>query len=137
MLGHITAYWTSQLVFVAATLGLADEAYQTVTQLARRYWRPSGVSTHNAGAIFNTDVCGGLPAVVVAMLIRARDDRIDVLPALPPQWPAGEIRGVRLRGGAVVDRLAWSPGEVRVDIVADRELTVAGPPGVKMLLGGR
>ena len=25
MLGHIAAYWTSQLVFVAATLGLPDE----------------------------------------------------------------------------------------------------------------
>ena len=25
MLGQISAYWTSQLVFVAATLGLADE----------------------------------------------------------------------------------------------------------------
>src|SRR6185295_13900921 len=33
MLGHITAYWTSQLVFVAATLGLADE-------LARRPLAP-------------------------------------------------------------------------------------------------
>jgi hypothetical protein len=39
------------------------------------------VSTHNAGAIFNTDICGGLPAVVVAMLVRVRGDRIDLLPA--------------------------------------------------------
>src|SRR5262245_37995098 len=33
MLGHISAYWTSQLVYVAAALGLADE-------LARRPLSP-------------------------------------------------------------------------------------------------
>jgi len=37
MLGHITAYWTSQLVFVAATLGLADE-------LARRPLPPDALA---------------------------------------------------------------------------------------------
>ena len=37
MLGHITAYWTSQLIFVAATLGLADE-------LARRALKPEALA---------------------------------------------------------------------------------------------
>jgi len=37
MLGHISAYWTSQLVFVAATLGIADE-------LARRPLAPEALA---------------------------------------------------------------------------------------------
>jgi alpha-L-fucosidase 2 len=129
--GDEMAFGLAQLGLAAAALGLADEAYETVTRLALRYWRPSGVSTHNAGAIFNTDVCGGLPAVVVAMLVRARGERVDLLPARPSAWPAGQIRGVRLRGGLRVDRLTWAPGRVEVDLAhpPDREPVVSGPPG--------
>ncbi|GIG89911.1 glycosyl hydrolase family 95 catalytic domain-containing protein [Plantactinospora endophytica] len=64
-------YGLAQLGLAAAGLGLAEEAYQTVLLMAGRYWRPNLVSTHNRDAIFNVDVCGGLPAVVAAMLLRS------------------------------------------------------------------
>ena len=82
-------------------------------------------------AIFYTDICGGHPAVIVAMLVRSRTDSVDLLPALPAAWPAGAIRGVRLRGGLRLERLAWSAGTVEVDVVhrGGRPPRVTAPPG--------
>jgi hypothetical protein len=129
--GDEMAFGLVQLGLAAAALGLAEEAYEALTRLATRYWRPSGVSTHNAGALFNTDVCGGLPALVVAMLARRRGERVELLPALPDAWPRGSVRGVRLRGGVRLDRLSWAPGEVEVDLAYpnDHEPLVSAPAG--------
>ena len=55
------------------------------------------VSTHNADAIFNTDACGGLPAVVVAMLVRTRGDRLDRCPPCPPPGPPARSAGTAAR----------------------------------------
>src|SRR5690606_15219479 len=81
------AFGLVQLGLAAANLGLATEAATTLELMATRYWRPTLVSTHNRGALFNTDICGGFPAVVAAMLLRSREGRCDLLPALPPAWP--------------------------------------------------
>nr|BFE86504.1 hypothetical protein GCM10020093_091050 [Planobispora longispora] len=123
------AFGLVQLGLAAAALGLAEEAHETVTLLATRYWREENlVSTHNRDAIFNVDVCGGLPAVVAAMLVRSSlpasgYGRLDLLPALPREWPYGEARGLVVRGGTV-DRLTWEPGRVEAVITAWAPLLV-------------
>ena len=45
------------------------------------------------------------------MLIQSTPEEIIVLPALPPQWPSGSLRGVRVRGGGKVDIL-WKEGRL-------------------------
>lgn len=129
--GDEMAFGLVQLGLAAAALGLAEEAYEIVCRLSSRYWRASMVSTHNAGSIFNIDICGGYPALIVAMLVRCIGHHIDLLPALPKAWPSGEIRGVLLRDGVRIDQLSWSPECVDVTLVADRdrELTLAAPYG--------
>jgi hypothetical protein len=121
--GDEMAFGLVQLGLAAAQLGMADAAYEALTRLAR-YWRPSLVATHNVGSIFNVDICGGLPALVVAMLVRSTRERVDLLPALPAAWPAGEIRGVATRAGVLVERLAWSPDTVEAVLVPQRRADV-------------
>jgi hypothetical protein len=104
------AFGLAQLGLAAARLGLAEEAHEALALMATRYWRPTLVSTHNRGALFNVDISGGLPAVVAAMLVRSTEGRVDLLPALPSAWPAGRVEGLRARGGVAVDRLEWGSG---------------------------
>ncbi|TDQ50777.1 glycosyl hydrolase family 95 catalytic domain-containing protein [Actinorugispora endophytica] len=125
------AFGLVQLGLAAAHLGLAEEANETLELMAARYWRPTLVSTHNRGALFNVDICGGLPAVVAAMLVRSREGRVDLLPALPAGWPRGRARGLRARGGVVVRRLEWEPGGFRAELtaLAPRRVRVGLPDG--------
>jgi hypothetical protein len=129
------AFGLTQLGLAAAALGLAAEAYETLEHLVTRYWQANLVPTHNVSEIFNVDVCGSLPAVIVAMLVRSRRNRVDLLPACPPAWPEGQIEGVLLRDGLFVHRLAWSPrgATVALGSTRPREVIVTGPGR----LGGR
>src|SRR5690606_42102468 len=103
------AFGLVQLGLAAAHLGLAGEAHETLELMATRYWRPTLVSTHNRGALFNTDLCGGFPAVVAAMLLRSREGGVDLLPALPAAWPEGEARGLGGPAAVPVDPRDWPP----------------------------
>jgi len=53
---------------------------------------------------------------------------IDILPALPPSWPTGEVRGLRARGGITVAKLAWNPSTIRVELDAPRRSSIRVRP---------
>jgi len=112
----------------AAYLGLAEEAFGRLKVMAvKRSMTPSLITTHepNAG-IFNTDGNGGIPQIVNTMLVFSRPGRIDLLPALPKEWPAGSVKGIRACGNFTVD-LAWLDGKVtqyRITSPRPREVTV-------------
>ncbi|MFJ9555606.1 glycosyl hydrolase family 95 catalytic domain-containing protein [Nocardiopsis sp. NPDC101807] len=110
------AFGLVQLGLAAANLGLAGEAHEALGLLATRYWRPTLVPTHNRGALFNVDIGGGFPAVVAAMLVRSSEGRLDLLPALPPDWRSGRVEGLRARGGIIVDSLDWEGGAARAEL---------------------
>ena len=64
----------------------------------------------------NLDIAGGLPAVIITMLIQSLLPEntggpwvIRLLPCLPADWPAGNLRGVRCRGGFETD-VSWCDG---------------------------
>ncbi|MFI5838349.1 glycosyl hydrolase family 95 catalytic domain-containing protein [Catenuloplanes sp. NPDC051500] len=125
------AYGLAQLGIAAAHLGLRDEAFRALSRLAERYFRPSLVPTHNRDAVFNVDIAGALPALVAAMLVRSRPGRVDLLPALPREWPRGEVSGLVARGPVHIVRLAWSPDGFEAVLTAPRPLrTVLAGPGL-------
>ncbi|WP_430783081.1 glycosyl hydrolase family 95 catalytic domain-containing protein [Actinoplanes sp. G11-F43] len=122
-------YGLALLGVAAAHLGLAEEAYAALTRIGEAYWRSNRVPTHNRDHMFNVDLAGGYPALVVAMLLRSRDvgpdgvARVDLLPALPSAWPSGSVRGLVARGPVTID-LTWSPDAVKAVLKSDTNRTV-------------
>jgi hypothetical protein len=108
----------------AASLRRAGSCGETLGWLARFYWGPNLMSRHNPDAVFNTDICGGFPAIIARSLVDSGPGWVEVLPALPPELPAGKIEGLRCRGQIVVKSLAWNATEATVTLVSSVAQTI-------------
>ena len=98
-----------QLGQSATSLGERELAERCLTQLVNRYWLNNLASMHNHRSLFNMDISGGMPAVIIKMLVASEPGNVHLLPALPKDWPTGSIEGVLCRGQIQIDRLHWSP----------------------------
>jgi len=113
-----------QLGQASASLGERDLAERCLAQLVNRYWLNNLASTHNHRSLFNMDISGGMPSVIIKMLVASDPGRLQLLPALPKAWPTGTIEGVLCRGQIEVRRLQWNPDGLEATLRSGKAQTV-------------
>lgn len=113
-----------QLGQISASLGDGELAYLCLRHLVNRFWLNNLASMHNHRRLFNMDISGGQPAMIMQMLVASKLGKIKLLPALPKQWAEGSIEGVLARGAIEIERLAWSPEGVDVSLRSKATQTI-------------
>ena len=117
-----TGWSTGWRINLWARLHRADKAYQIYRKLLT-YVSPEVYkdSKHHSGGTypnlfdahppFQIDGNFGGTAGVCEMLMQCDGETMNLLPALPQEWQAGEIRGLKARGNYGVS-LAWNKGKL-------------------------
>jgi hypothetical protein len=105
-----------QLGQTATSLKESEMSYECLTYLVNRFWLNNLASMHNHKSLFNMDISGGMPDVIIKMLAASEPGRIQLLPALPAAWPTGTIEGILCRGQIEIKRLHWNKNRIRISL---------------------
>lgn len=122
-----------QLGQASASLGESELAYECLRYLLNRFWLNNLASTHNHRSLFNMDVSGGMPSVIIKMLVYSDPGLIRLLPALPLELKKGSIEGVLCRGQITVEKLSWDNKSITVLMksLKDQQITMELPSDIK------
>jgi alpha-L-fucosidase 2 len=136
--GH-TGWSAAWIVLFWARLRAPEQAHAMLTQLLVRSSLPNLFDSHPfdspLGAVFQIDGNFGGTAAIAELLLQSQEGEIELLPALPVQWPNGSFRGLRARGGPEVD-LEWQDGKATAcRLRADRSgvARVRAPAGQRVV----
>ncbi|MEM1211506.1 MAG: glycoside hydrolase family 95 protein [Planctomycetota bacterium] len=117
-----------------------ERALESLRLHAQRCTLPNGFgAAHNH---LQFDSAAGMGAAVTEMLVQSHDVHdgvrlVRLLPALPADWPVGQLRGVVVRGGHRLG-FAWQGGVVtsaQITIGFETELTLVSPLGSAAVKG--
>jgi hypothetical protein len=102
----------------AARLGRSDIVHEVLSRMTtKQYVYPSFMISYWPGHKgFGFDPVGTIPDVLNNSLVFCWEGTLDIIPALPKQWPKGSISGVLARGQIKIDRLAWDVPAGKIDL---------------------
>jgi len=125
-----------QLGQAATSLGEGELAYECLQYLVNRFWLNNLASMHNHKSLFNMDISGGMPAVIIKMLVASEPGKIKLLPALPAKFSTGSIEGVLCRGQVEILSLSWDKQKIKVRLKSGKEqkLVLAMPSEIKSIV---
>jgi len=135
---NASAHGVMHRALIAARLKDGYLVYHNLKQiLDQGYVNLSLMTNHNPYSGYFPDALGSLPALMMEMLVYSRPGVVELLPALPAEFPKGTISGVRCRTWARLDKLTWDVGEKRVEAtlssLKDQELDLIVRRGIAQI----